>query len=176
MGEIRMVQEDYMLMLGANIYANSEFTVLYQADINSENKIPLFTLENSESGLNLTTEIYDENSNLIVKIDKNELSQVNEKFDVKGKIEEGNGLTLTRKDDGAIILNARISEDGYLVVTGIFYVGAKKIYIANRAVEIDDMPRQTINGVSMHDSIFIGTPDITLTENGIVLSADRCCK
>jgi hypothetical protein len=171
-----MVQEDYMLMLGANIYANSEYTVLYQADINSDKKITLFTVENSESGLNLTTEIQDESSNLIAKIDKNELIQVNEKFDVHGKIEEGNGLTLTRNDNGAIILNARITEDGYVAVTGIFHVGNKKIYIANRAVEIDDMPRQTINGVSLHDSIFIGTSVITLTDNGVVLSTDRCCK
>jgi hypothetical protein len=171
-----MVQEEYMLMLGANIYANSEYTVLYQADINSEKKIPLFILENSETGLNLTTEIQDESSNLIAKIDKSERTQVNEKFDIQGKIEEGNGLTLTRKDNGAIILNTRITEDGYVVVTGIFHVGGKKIYIANRAVEIDDMPRQTINGVNIHDSIFVGTSEITLTDNGVVLSTERCCK
>ena len=174
-----MAQEDYMLILGANIYANSEYTVLYQADINSDEKITLFTLENSESGLNLTSDIQDESSNLIAKINKNELLQVNEKFDVQGKIEEGNGLTLKRKDNGAIILNARITEDGYVAVTGIFHVGGKdihKIHITNRAVEIDDMPRQTINGVSVHDSFFVGTSVITLTNNGVVLSADRCCK
>lgn len=171
-----MVQEEYMLMLGANIYANSEYTVLYQVDIDSDEKITLFTLENSESGLNLTSEIQDESSNLIAKIDKNELLQINEKFDVEGKIEEGKGFTLTRKDNGAIILNTRITEDGYVAVTGIFHVKGKKIYIASRAVEIDDMPRQTINGVNVHDSFFVGTSIITLTNNGVVLSTDRCCK
>ena len=171
-----MGQEDYMLMLGANIYANPTYTVLYQADMNAENKITLFTLENGESGLNLTTEIQDESSNLIAKIDRSKLIQVNERFDAQGKIEEGNGLTLTRKEDGAVILNARIREDGYVAVTGIFHVGGKKIQIADRTLEIDDVPRQTINGVKIHDSIFVGTPEITLTDEGVRLSADRCLK
>jgi hypothetical protein len=175
-GEIHMVQEDYMLMLGANIYANPTYTVLYQADRDTETRIILFTLENGESSLNLTTEILDENSDLIAKIDKNKFIQVNEKFEEQGKIEEGNGLTLTKKDNGAVILNARITEDGYVVVTGTFHVGGKKIYVADRAVEIDGMPRQTINGVKIHDSIFVGTPEITLTNDGVVLSADKCCK
>ncbi len=33
-----MVHDDYMLMLGANIYANPTYTVLYQADRNTENR------------------------------------------------------------------------------------------------------------------------------------------
>lgn len=169
-----MVQEDYMLMLGANVYANPVYTVLYQADRDTGNKVTLFTLENSEDSLNLTTEIQDENSDLIAKIDRSKFIQVNEKFDGQGKIEEGNGLTLKRKDNGHIILNARTTEDGYVIVTGTFYVGGKKIYVADRAVEIDDTPRQTINGVKMHDSIFVGTPEITLTDDGVVLSADKC--
>ena len=175
-GEIHMVHDDCMLILVANIYANPTYTVLYQADRNTENKITLFTLENSESGLILTTEIQDENSNLIAKIDKNKLIQIDEKFDAQGKIEEGNGLMLTRKEDGAVILNTRITEDGYVAVKGIFYLGDKKIYVADRAIEINDVSRQTINGVNMHDSIFIGTPEITLTDDGVVLSADKCWK
>jgi hypothetical protein len=136
----------------------------------------LFTLENGDSGLILTTEIQDENSDLIAEIDKNKFIQVNEKFDVEGEIEEGNGFTLTRKEDGAVIFNARITEDGYVAVTGIFHVGGKKIYVADREVKIDDTPRQTINGVNMHDTIFVGTPEITLTHEGVRLSADRCWK
>jgi len=171
-----MGHDDYMLILGANIYANPIYTVLYQADKNTEDKIHLFTLENSESSLILTTEIQDENSNIIAKIDKNEFIQVDEKFDVKGEIEKENGLTLTRKEGDAVVLNARITEDGYVAVTGIFHVGGKKIYVADREVRINDEPRQTINGVNVHDSIFVGTPEITLTDEGVKLSADRCWK
>jgi len=171
-----MAHEDYMLILGANIYANPIYSVLYQADKNTQEKINLFTLENGDSGLILTTEIQDENSDLIAEIDKNKFIQVNEKFDVEGEIEEGNGFTLTRKEDGAVIFNARITEDGYVAVTGIFHVGGKKVYVADREVKIDDTPRQTINGVNMHDSIFVGTPEITLTDEGVRLSADRCWK
>lgn len=169
-----MVQEDHMLMLGANVYANPIYTVLYQADRNTENKITLFTLENGEDSLNLTTEILDENSDLIAKIDKSKFIQVNEKFDGQGKIEEGNGLTLKRKDSGHTILNVKTTEDGYVIVTGTFHVGGKKIHVADREIEIDGVSRNTINGVKIHDSIFIGTPEITLTDEGVRLSADKC--
>jgi hypothetical protein len=169
-----MVQEDYMLMLGANVYANPIYTVLYQADRNTDNKITLLTLENGEDSLNLTTEIRDENTDLIAKIDESKFIQVNEKFEGQGKIEEGNGLSLKRKENGDIILNVRVTEDGYVIVTGTFHVGGKKIYVADRTVEIDNMPRQTINGVKIHDSIFVGTPEITLTDDGVWLSAEKC--
>jgi hypothetical protein len=171
-----MANEDYMLIVGSNVYANPIYTVLYQADKNTGDKVPLFTLENGESSLNLTTEIKDENSNVIAKIDKNKLIHINDEFDAQGKIEEGNGFTLTRKADGAVILNAKITEMGYVTVTGIFYIGGKKIHIAERAVEIDGVPRQTINGINMHDSIFVGTPEITLTDEGVRLSAEKCWK
>lgn len=171
-----MIHDDYMLIMGANIYANPTYSVLYRADKNNEDKIHLFTLENGDINLILTTEIQDENSNLIAKIDKNKFIQVNDKFDVQGVIEEGNGLTLTRKQDDAVIFNARITEDGYVAVTGIFHAGGKKIYVADREVKIDDLPRQTINGANIHDSIFVGTPEIVLTTEGVRLSADRCLK
>jgi hypothetical protein len=171
-----MAHEDYMLILGANIYANPIYTVSYQADQNSKDKISLFTLENGDSGLILTTEIQDKNSNLIAEINKNKFIQVNEKFDVEGEIEKGNGFILTRKEDGAVIFNARITEDGYVAVTGTFHVRGKKIYVADREVKIDDIPRQTLNGANIHDSFFVGTPEITLTDDGVRLSADKCCK
>jgi hypothetical protein len=52
-------------------------------------------------------------------------------------------------------------------VNGIFYVEGKKIHITNSEVTIDDIPRQTINGMSMHSSIFIGTSDIMITDDGV---------
>lgn len=171
-----MAHEDYMLIFGANIYANPTYTVLYQADKNSEDKIHLFTLENSEGNLILTTEIQDEYSNIIAKIDKNEFTQVGEKFDVKGEIEQEDGLTITKKEGDAVIFNARITEDGYVAVTGIFHVAGKKIYVADREIKINDEPRQNINGVNVHDSIFVGTPVVTLTDEGVKLSADQCWK
>ena len=52
-----------------------------------------------------------------------------------------NGLTLTRKNDGTVIFNVRITEDRYVIVNGIFYAEGKKIDIADSEVTIDDAPR-----------------------------------
>lgn len=162
-----MTRDDYMLILGSNVYADPVYTLSYQANKNTGDKTHLFTLENCDGGLILTTEIRDENSELIAKIDRNEIIQINEKFGVHGDIEKENGLTLTRKEDGTVIFSAGITEDQYIVVTGIFYAGGKKIRITDRTVEIDDVPRQTVNGVAMHDTIFVGTCNITLTDDGV---------
>jgi hypothetical protein len=162
-----MTHDDYMLILGSNVYADQAYTVSYQ-DKNTGDRTHLFTLENSDGYLILTTEIQDENSELIVKVDKNRFTQLNEKFDVQGEITKENGLTLTRREDGNVIFNAGITEDGYVAVNGIFYVGGKKIHITDRKVEINDVPRQTINGVNMHDTIFIGTNNVILTDDGLM--------
>lgn len=161
-----MTHDDYMLILGSNIYADQIYTVSYQ-DKDTGEKTRLFTLENSDAGLILTTDIQDKDSELIAKIERNEFGQINDKFDLKGEIEKENGLTITRKENGDIILNARITEDGYVAINGIFYAGGKKIHITDRKVEINDVPRQTINGVNVHDTIFIGNNNITLTEDGL---------
>ena len=67
-GENRMSHEDYMLILGTNVYANPEYTVSYEVDKDTRDRINFFTLENRENGLILTTEILDEHANLIAKI------------------------------------------------------------------------------------------------------------
>jgi hypothetical protein len=162
-----MIHDDYMLILGSNIYADQVYTVSYQADKNMGDKIPLFTLENCDSDLILTTEIRDKDSELIAKIDRNKFIQINEKVDVQGEIKKGNGLTLTRRENGDFIFNARITEDGYVAVSGIYYVEGKKIHITDRIVEINDTPRQTINGVNVHNTFFVGNYDITLTDDGL---------
>ncbi|HOW13949.1 hypothetical protein [Methanosarcina sp.] len=163
-----MIHDDYMLILGSNVYADQMYTVSYQ-DKNTGDRTPLLTLENSEGGLVLTAEVRDEDSELIAKIDRNEFTQINEKFDVQGEIEIGNGLTLKERESGDVILNTRITEDGYLAVSGTFFVGGKKIHITDRKVEINDIPRQTINGVDVHDTFFVGKCNITLTDNGVKL-------
>src|SRR5690606_34498431 len=129
--------------------------------------VPLFTLENCDGSLLLTTEIRDANSEIIAKIDKNKFIQINENFDAEGEIEKGNGLVLKKKDDGTVIFNAKITEDQYVEVTGTFYVRGKKIYISDRTVEINDVPKKTVNGIDMHDTIFVGTCDITITDDGL---------
>jgi hypothetical protein len=140
--------------------------VSYQ-DNNTGDKTHLFTLENYDGDLILTTEIQDEDSELIVKVDRNKFTQLSEKLDVQGEITKENGLMLTRREDGNVILNAKITEDGYVAVSGIFYVGGKKIHITDRKVEINDVPKQTINGVNVHDTIFVGNNNITLTDEGL---------
>ena len=162
-----MTHDDYMLILGSNIYADQAYMVSYQTDKETGDRTHLFTLENTDGNLTLTTEIRDENSELIAKIDNNELTQINKKFDVQGEIEKENGLMLTKRENGDVIFNAKIIEDGYVVVSGIFYVGGKKIRVTDRAVEINDIPRQTINGVNVHDTFFVGNYDITLTDDGL---------
>jgi flagellar hook assembly protein FlgD len=162
-----MTHDDYMLILGSNIYADQAYMVSYQIDKETGDRTHLFTLENSDGNLTLTTEIRDENSELIAKIDRNELTQINKNFDVQGEIEKGNGLTLTKRENGDVIFNAKITEDGYVAVSGIFYIGRKKIRITDRTVEINDTPKQTINGVNVHDTFFVGNYDITLTDDGL---------
>ena len=162
-----MTHDDYMLILGSNIYADQAYMVSYQTDKETGDRTHLFTLENSDGNLILTTEIRDENSEIIAKIDRNELTQINEEFDVQGEIEKENGLTLTKRENGDVIFNAKIIEDGYVAVSGIFYVGGKKIRVTDRTVEINDIPRQTINGVNVHDTFFVGNYDITLTDDGL---------
>jgi hypothetical protein len=162
-----MTNNDYMLILGSNVYANPVYTISYQAN-ESENKTSLFTIENCEGSLILTTEIRDRNSELIAKIDRNNFIQINEKFAVKGEIEKEDSLMLTKKEDDTVILNARVTEDQYISVSGVFYVEDRKIRVSDRTVEIDDVPRQAINGIDgIHDTIFIGNCFITLTDNGI---------
>jgi hypothetical protein len=163
-----MTHDDYMLILGSNVYADQMYTVSYQ-DKNTGDRTHLLTLENSEGGLVLTAEVRDEDSELIAKIDRNEFTQINEKFDVQGEIEIGSGLTLKERESGDVILNARITEDGYLAVSGTFFVGGKKIHITDRKVEINGMLRQTINGVDVHDTFFVGKCNITLTDDGVKL-------
>jgi hypothetical protein len=162
-----MTHDDYMLILGSNVYADQAYMVSYQTDKNTGERTHLFTLENCDGNLVLTTEIRDENSELIAKIDKNEFTQINKNFDLQGEIEKGNGLTLTKKETGDVIFNAKIIEDGYVAVSGIFYVGGKKIHVTDRTVEINDTPRQTVNGVNVHDTFFVGNYDITLTDDGL---------
>jgi hypothetical protein len=156
-----------MLILGSNIYADQAYMVSYQTDKETGDRTHLFTLENTDGNLTLTTEIRDENSELIAKIDRNELTQINKKFDVQGEIEKENGLMLTKRENGDVIFNVKIIEDGYVVVSGIFYVGGKKIRVTDRTVEINDIPRQTVNGVNVHDTFFVGNYDITLTDDGL---------
>lgn len=162
-----MTRDDYMLILGLNVYVDPVYTVSYQADESTGDRTHLFTLENCDGDLVLTTEIRDENSELIARIDRNEFTQINEKFDVQGEIKKGSGLTLTKKEDGNVIFNVRIIEDQYVAVSGIFYVEGKKIHMTDRKVEINDMPRETINGVDVHETVFVGTCNILLTDDGL---------
>ena len=163
-----MTKDEYMLILGSTFMQIQCIHCHIKRIRTLETRYTWLLWKNCTTSLILTTEIRDENSDLIAKINDNELIQVDEKFDVQGEIEKGNGLTLTRKKDSTVIFNVRITEDGYVTVNGIFYAEGKKIHIADREVTIDDAPQQTINGVKMHDSIFIGTSDIMITDSGSV--------
>lgn len=160
---------DYMLILGSNVYVDPVYRLSYKPDQNNKDRVLLFTLENCDGDLILTTEIRDENSNLIAKIDRNEFIQLNENLEAEGRIEAESGFTLMRKEDRTVIFNVRITEERYIVVTGTFYVEDKKIRITDSSVEINGVSRKSINGVDMHDAIFVGTCDITLTDDGMMI-------
>lgn len=170
-----MSHEDYMLVFGSNIYANPEYSVWYEGDKNI--RVHLFTLENSDNGLLLTTELQDKDGSPMAKIDKNKVSLLNENLEMKGQIEQENGLAVTRKEDGQIIFNARINEDGYLAVTGVFHVNNKLIEISADTVKIDQEIRQTIKGVNVHGTFFVGIGEITMTDEGLKFytSEEKSC-
>ncbi|MGB9928383.1 MAG: hypothetical protein ACPK85_08265 [Methanosarcina sp.] len=162
-----MSHEDYMMIFGSNIYANPEYSVWYEGDKNIGEKVHLFTLENSENGLLLTAELQGKDGSTIAKIDKNKVSLLNENLEIKGQIEHENGLTVTRTEDGQVIFNAGINEDGYLAVTGVFHVNNKVIEISADTVKIDQEIRQTIKGINVHGTFFVGIGEITITDEGL---------
>jgi hypothetical protein len=162
-----MSSEEYMLIFGSNIYANPTYTILFGEDEKIEDRIHLLTLENSDKGLLLTTEIQDESGNPVAKIDKNNLTQTAEKFEIQGKIESETGLTVTKKEGNTVIFNARITEDGYIAVAGTYYIKGKKIEISDSEIKIDGELRQTIKGINIHGTFFVGVGDITITEDGL---------
>lgn len=162
-----MSSEEYMLIFGSNIYANPTYTILFGEDEKIEDRIHLLTLENSDNGLLLTTDIQDESGNPVAKIDKNSFTQGAEKFDAKGEIESETGLTVRKKGDNATIFSARITEEGYIAVTGTYYIKGKKIEISDSDVKIDGEPRQTIKGINIHGTFFVGVGEITITDDGL---------
>ena len=46
-----MVHDDYMLILGSNVYADPVYNLVYKLDMDSEESVPLFTLENCDGSL-----------------------------------------------------------------------------------------------------------------------------
>jgi hypothetical protein len=165
--ESQMSSEEYMLIFGSNIYANPTYTIMFGEDEKIEDRIPLITLENTDNGLLLTTEIQDESGNPVAKIDINNFTQTAEKFDMQSKIESETGITIRKKENNTTIFSARITEEGYIALTGTYYVKGKKIEISDSDVKIDGESRQTIKGINVHGTFFVGVGEITITDDGL---------
>ncbi len=115
------------LDIGTNVieFVNTPIScpVSYKLLDEPNGKMHLFTVEDSNKGLVLTTELRDSNKDIIVKIKNNTIEKLNEVYKTEGKIEDGSSFRVIRKNDGLIIFNIR-TIDETIKVTGFFdFVG-----------------------------------------------------
>ena len=83
--------------------------------------LPMFTVEDSNQGLILNTELRDADKNIIVKISKNNIEKLDDnKYKVDGIIGIGNDFKVIRKDDNAVIFNLK-ADNQSVKVTGLFF-------------------------------------------------------
>lgn len=101
--------------------------------------LPLFTLEDSNEGLLLKTEIRDADNNIIIKINKNIIENLNDNdYKVEGVIGKGNNFKIVRIDDDAVIFNLKADKES-VKVTGSFFFMGQEIEISPDKVCIKPM-------------------------------------
>ncbi len=160
------MSRNYKLKMGSNVYVNPAYNVSYEGNKPAGTK-HLFSLENSNTGLILTTEIFDENNHLLARIVKNKIEYVCKKFDAHGVIEKGLGFMIKGREDGNIIFSARVIKDGYVAVTGTFHVGSKKILITDEILRVNEVSQENVNFVRAYGNIYSGIRDINITSHGV---------
>jgi hypothetical protein len=166
---------NYKLNLGSNLFDQPIYAVSYEKDKNTGDKIHLFTLENSDHGLLLTTEIRDKDDDRLATIYRNEFKHIRfDKIDAYGEIEIDPGLTLIRKSDNVAIFNAKLNKDGCVAVTGTFCLGkSKKCQITDEKLLIKVYDSEDLNSFpetyQLFGNQFYGPGGVTITDNGINL-------
>ena len=126
--------------------------VSYLLDRETGKKMHLFTVENSDKGLILTANLRDRNANRIVEIDENKIKYIdNDNFTALGELEKGEGIKITKKDDKAVIFNARI-ENGLVKVTGVFNFAGSEIIVTDDEVVINPGNNRLWNNYIKTDS------------------------
>lgn len=121
--------EIYNLNFGTNIIRNCSGTVVYRPSEGEDRE--LFTLEKNAGQLLLSTEIRDENGELLAKLWRNSFIYAQQGFDPDRSYELGgpspDTFVLTRKEDRKAIFKAKIIDTNNIQVTGVFYMGSQKI-------------------------------------------------
>lgn len=99
-------------------------------------KIDLFTIEDSNNGLILTTELRDVNKDIIAKIKKNTIEELNKDYKIEGAINNGTGFRVIRKNDGLVIFNIR-TIDETIKVTGFFDFAGWELNVTDDAIYVN---------------------------------------
>lgn len=101
--------------------------------------LPMFTIEDSNQGLILDTELRDADKNIIVKINRNIIEKLDDnKYKVNGIIGVGNDFKVIRKDDNAVIFNLKADNES-VKVTGSFFFLDREVEITADQVHIKPM-------------------------------------
>lgn len=121
--------EHYNLNFGTNIIRNCNGTVIYRTRGGKQKE--LFILEKNLGELLLTTEIRNEEGELLARLRRNSFAYIKDGFDVERHFELGRRspdiFILTRKDDNKELFKARIIDSMNVQVTGLFYTESTKI-------------------------------------------------
>lgn len=101
--------------------------------------LPMFTIEDSNQGLILSTELRNANKNLIVKIRKNKIEKLDDnKYKVDGTIGIGNDFKVTRIADGTVIFNLNANSES-VKVTGSFFFLDREIEVTTDRAHVKPM-------------------------------------
>lgn len=96
--------------------------------------LPMFTIEDSNQGLILNTELRDADKNIIVKIRKNKIGKLNDnKYKVDGTIGIGNDFKVTRIEDNTVIFNLNANSESVKVTGSFFFLDREIELTADRA-------------------------------------------
>jgi hypothetical protein len=121
--------EHYNLNFGTNIIRNCNGTVIYRTRGGKQKE--LFILEKNLGELLLTTEIRQEDGELLARLRRNSFVFTKSGFDVEKHFELGRRspdvFILRKKDDNKELFKARIIDSMNVQVTGVFYTDATKI-------------------------------------------------
>jgi hypothetical protein len=127
--------------------------------------LPMFTIEDSNQGLILDTELRDADKNIIIKIRKNKIEKLDDnKYKVDGTIGIGNDFKVSRKEDDTVIFNLNANSES-VKVTGLFFFLGREIEITTDRVHIKPM-NYSFWG---NHIISLGNRGITLSQYGFAL-------
>lgn len=153
MGSEKVRAENYNMNFGTNVIRNCNGTIIYRTREGNEKE--LFILEKNAGELLLTTEIRDEEGDLLAKLRRNSFVYVKDGFDVENHFElemrSPDTFILIRKNDGEELFKAKIIDNMNIQITGVFYTGFIKIEATDEKLMIgtNSMIGNEINGFGL---------------------------